>query len=259
LYTDRSPGASRLWRFIAFGFPALLRRRKAYILAAAALFLVGGLLGMGMTLHDPESATLFLGDRAKETNFYKDLPKTMTDEKRPTFAAELMTHNTQVAIQAFAAGILGGFPTLLIMFVNGLPIGALAVLQHKAGLSVTLWSFILPHGVPELSAIFIAGGAGMLLGHALIAPGELSRKDALVVAGRDAIRLLLGTVTLFVIAGFIESFISPAGLPPAVKFTFAGLMALAMIAYVRNGAPSPQKAAPALSPERPPLASSSAT
>lgn len=236
LYADRAPGFQRLWRFILYGFPALLRRRKAYILLAAAVFLVGGILGAGMTVQNPETGTLFLGERATDTDFYKNLPTTITDAERPADAALLMTNNTKVAILAFAAGVLGGFPTLLLLFYNGLPIGSLAVLQHKAGLSVTFWSFIAPHGVPELSAIFIAGGAGMMIGHALVAPGELTRRDALVVAGKDAVRLLLGTVTLFILAGFIESFISPTALPPAFKFAFAGLMALGLAAYVRLGA-----------------------
>jgi uncharacterized membrane protein SpoIIM required for sporulation len=101
-------------------------------------------------------------------------------------AATLMQNNIRVAILAFAVGILGGFPTLLLLFYNGLPIGTLAVQQHNAGYALPFWSFIVPHGVPELTAIFIAGGAGMVIGHALVAPGELSRKDALIVAGRDA-------------------------------------------------------------------------
>jgi uncharacterized membrane protein SpoIIM required for sporulation len=75
----------------------------------------------------------------------------------------------------------------------------------------------------------------MIIGHALVAPGELSRGDALVLAGRDAVRLLFGTVMLLIIAGFIESFISPTALPPWAKFTFAAFAALAIWAYARSG------------------------
>ena len=235
LYAERGPGFARLWRFIAVGFPRLLRARRVYVLLAAAMFLLGGLLSAGITLVNPEAIRIFLPDRADNPDFYKNLPEEIKDEDRPLFSAMLMANNIGVAIRAFAFGILGGFPTLLLLFYNGLPIGSLAVQQHNAGYNVILWSFLLPHGVPELTAIFIAGGAGMLLGHALIAPGELSRKDALIVAGRDAVRLLLGTVLLFILAGFIESFISPTDLPPAVKFTFAGLGALGMWWYFSRG------------------------
>ncbi len=236
LYSERGPGSKRLWQFIAVGFPRLLRKRAVYIWLATALFMIGGLLGAAITAQNPDMGGIFLGERAADTDFYKNLPTTQTDEGRSVMAAFLMQNNIRVAVLAFAFGILGGFPTLWVMFANGLPIGALAVLQHNAGYDVILWSFLLPHGVPELSAIFIAGGAGMMIGHALVAPGELSRRDALTEAGKDAVRLLLGTVMLFIIAGFVESFISPSALPAPFKFAFAALMAVALVAYVRSGA-----------------------
>ena len=245
VYAERGPGTQRLLRFITTGFPRLLRRRGVYILLAAALFFVGGVIGAGLTAANPERGRIFLGERADETDFYKDLPKNQTPDKLPEMAATLMTHNTQVAVLAFAFGILGGVPTLYVMFMNGLPIGALAVLQHRVGYDVILWSFILPHGVPEISAICIAGGAGMMIGHALVAPGDLSRRDAIALAGRDAVRLLLGTVMLFILAGFTESFVSPSSLPAPVKFAYAALMATALTLYVRSGREPAPLAVPA--------------
>lgn len=235
LYAERGPGASQLKQFILVGFPRLLRKRRVYILLATLLFVLGGVIGAGLTIANPNNGHIFLGERADDVDFYKNLPVALTDPDRPADAVMLMQNNIGVAVKAFAFGILGGLPTLLILFVNGLPIGALAVLQHNVGYDVILWSFLLPHGVPELSAIFISGGAGMLIGHALVAPGELSRRDALVIAGRDAVRLLFGTVMLLIIAGFTESFISPTALPPWAKFTYAALAAIALGAYVRSG------------------------
>ena len=127
---------------------------------------------------------------------------------------------------------------------------ALAVQQHNAGYDLILWSFLAPHGVPELTAIMIAGGAGMLIGHALVAPGELSRRDALTIAGRDAVRLLLGTVLLFIVAGFIESFISPTALPPAVKFFVAVLGVAGLWWWFGRGKEAQLAAGPTLDPER---------
>ncbi len=235
LYAERGPGFGRLWRFIAVGFPRLLRARRAYVLLAAATFFFGGFLSAGITAANPRAARIFVPHVVENPEYYKNLPKDISDAQRPFFSAFLMQNNIRVAVMAFAVGMLGGFPTLLLLFYNGLPIGSLAVQQHHAGYDVVLWSFLLPHGVPELTAIFIAGGAGMLVGHALVAPGELSRKDALTVAGRDAVRLLLGTVLLFVIAGLIESFISPTALPAAFKFTFAALGAAGMWFYFTRG------------------------
>jgi uncharacterized membrane protein SpoIIM required for sporulation len=235
LYAERGPGSGRLKQFILYGFPALLRRRAPYVFAAAFLFFIGGVIGAAMTHVNPDVGRVFLGKRADEPTFYKDLATTLTDAERPADAAFLMQNNTRVAIIAFALGILGGVPTLLLLFYNGLPIGSLAVLQHNAGMDLYLWSFLLPHGVPELSAIFIAGGAGMLIGHALVAPGELSRRDAIALAGRDAVRMLLGTVMLFVIAGFVESFVSPTAMPAPFKFAFAAVSAIALWSYCRLG------------------------
>ena len=235
LYAERGPGVMRLWGFITRGFPRLLRQRAVYILLAAALFFVGGVIGGAITAVNPERGRIFLGERADDTDFYKDLSKTQTPDQMPIMAATLMQNNIRVAVMAFAFGILGGVPTLYVLFANGLPIGALAVLQHRVGYDAILWSFILPHGVPELSAIFISGGAGMMIGHALVAPGELSRRDAITRAGHDAVRLLFGTVMLLIIAGFVEAFVSPSALPIPFKFAFAALMAAALTGYVRLG------------------------
>lgn len=242
LYAERGPGFLRLWGFIAVGFPRLIRQRRAYILLATAVFFLGGILGAGLTAANPKMLRVFVGERADDPGFYKNLD--IQDPSKPIFSAMLMQNNIRVAFLAFAVGMLGGFPTLLLLFYNGLPIGALAVQQHRFGYDLPFWSFILPHGITELTAIFIAGGAGMLVGHALIAPGELSRRDALTVAGRDAARLILGTILLFVVAGLIEAFISPTRLPPIVKLPFAALTAIALWAYFRAGrTPTPDASA----------------
>ncbi len=239
LYAERGPGLARLGQFLSVGFPRLLRARRVYVLLAAATFLVGGLLSAGITAANPEAIRIFIPDRVDEVDFYKNLPQTIGEEDRPEDSAKLMQNNIRVAIAAFAVGILGGFPTLLLLFMNGLPIGALAVQQHNAGYDLILWSFLAPHGVPELTAIMIAGGAGMMIGHALVAPGELSRRDALTVAGRDAVRLLLGTVVLFIVAGFLESFISPTSLPAGVKFFVAALGVVGLWWWFSRGKEAP--------------------
>jgi uncharacterized membrane protein SpoIIM required for sporulation len=88
------------------------------------------------------------------------------------------------------------------------------------------------HGVIELTCIFIAGGAGLLIGSALLVPGDLSRSDALKSRGQEAGRLMMGVAVLLVVAGIIEGFISPAPIPAAIKFSVAGITGLALYSYL---------------------------
>jgi uncharacterized membrane protein SpoIIM required for sporulation len=238
LYAERGPGGSRLRRFVASGFPALVRARRAYILLAAALFLAGGLIGAGIVAANPDNLRILAPAQAQDPRYYARVEEQQMPENIKS--AMYMTHNTQVAIVAFAIGMLGGFPTLYVLFANGLPIGALAVSQARAGYAGAFWAFIFPHGFVELTAIFIAGGAGMLVGKALVAPGELSRRDALVVAGRDAARLLVGVAGLLVVAGIIEGSLSPSRLPREAKITFGFLTLVGLVAYFRGGQPHPR-------------------
>lgn len=244
LYAERGPGGARLLRFFAAGFPALLRARAFPILLAGIVFVAGCLVSAGFSLADPNNIAVFVGGRADDlSNFYRDMPQTIADSDRPLMSTMLMTNNIRVAVIAFALGMLGGLPALLPILLTGLQVGAIIVQQHGAGHGLVIWSFLLPHGVLELPAIFIAAGAGMMLGHALVAPGELSRADALKVAAADALRLVIGAAGLLVVAGLIEAFISPTGLPPAVKLIFAGLTALGFAAYVRHD-PNPARTNP---------------
>jgi uncharacterized membrane protein SpoIIM required for sporulation len=248
LYAERGPGASSLWHFLRVGFPRLLRARKAYVLAALALFLLGAGVAAGIVAYNPANLRAVVPAQfADNDDYYAQREKDPTfeapDEAKPAFAAGLMTNNIRVAILAFALGSLAGFPTLLLLFYNGMPLGGLAMQQHQHGRDLLFWSLILPHGIVEITAILIAGGAGMLIGRSLVAPGELSRRDAVRIAGGEAVRLLFGTVPLFIAAGFIESFITPTALPKEIKLGFAALTAVGLIAYFRAGMYEDEEAA----------------
>jgi uncharacterized membrane protein SpoIIM required for sporulation len=137
--------------------------------------------------------------------------------QRPFFSSVIMTNNIQVSFLAFAGGVLLGSLTVYVMIVNGLQLGGVLGLSLQFGLADELLSFVVGHGVIELSVIFVAGGAGLQLGWALLRPGPYRRRDALVRAGRTAVRLVVGCVPLLIVAGLIEGFISPAELSATVK------------------------------------------
>jgi uncharacterized membrane protein SpoIIM required for sporulation len=123
-------------------------------------------------------------------------------------------------------------------------IGVIATACEQSGLSLQLWSFVAPHGVLELPAIFIACGAGLLLARGLLFPGLLPRRESLRQAGAVAVRLFLGTVPLLVVAGFIEGFVSPAEIPPALKFLFAGILGGLLFLYLFQTGRATAKPAP---------------
>jgi uncharacterized membrane protein SpoIIM required for sporulation len=130
-------------------------------------------------------------------------------KERPYTSVFIMRNNIQVSFLAFASGLTVGLLTLWVLFFNGLMIGTLTGLTAYYGIGFELWTFVIGHGVIELTIIFISGGSGLMLGWAILRPGLLRRRDALAQAARKAVYLLLGAVPWLVIAGTIEGFISP--------------------------------------------------
>src|SRR5205085_11684814 len=130
----------------------------------------------------------------------------------------IMTHNIGIGFWAFSGGILFRIGPLSAMIENGTMLGILGEAMTGPGTTLTFWSLILPHGIIELSAIWIMGGAGFLIASALLAPGRRSRRDALIERGRLAVLLALGAAAMLVVAGLIEGVITPpAFIPPQAK------------------------------------------
>ena len=132
-----------------------------------------------------------------------------------------MVNNIQVAFLCFAFGALLGVGTIWMLLYNGMLIGALAALFHRVGESYTFWAHIWPHGVTELTAIFIAGGAGLSLAYSFFVPGELTRGESFKREGKVTIQLMMGVIPLFVFAALIEGFLTPAPWPHWTKYLLA--------------------------------------
>jgi uncharacterized membrane protein SpoIIM required for sporulation len=150
----------------------------------------------------------------------------------PTVASEVITNNVRVAAIAFAGGMTGGLLTGWIILTNGLMVGALGAIYAKAGFGPDFWATIAPHGVIELSAIQIAGGAGLVLAGGYLRPGRARRGDALVAAARRAGTLVMGVALMLCVAGTIEGFVSPQRLPMVVRDVIGAATGLAMLAYL---------------------------
>jgi uncharacterized membrane protein SpoIIM required for sporulation len=238
VYAARPARSRSLLTFYAITFPEIFRRTWRFTAGATALFAIGAVAGLAMSIADPGFHRFILGGPMTDTIDRREMWTHSILSVKPLASSAILTNNLSVAFSAFALGILGGLGTLYLMVFNGVMIGVIGSACYHAGMSTALWSFVAPHGALELPAIFIAGGAGLVLGHGVIAPGQLSRRDALAEAGALSIRLLLGVVPLLVIAGLIEGFVSPTALDPAVKFVIGTSLFVLLILYVTAVRPS---------------------
>jgi uncharacterized membrane protein SpoIIM required for sporulation len=212
VYRSEPLALRRLGHFATTGFPRLFRETWIFTFVAALLFILPAITSGFVTYIRPQSATVLLPPEVhhligvvENKELWIDIPV----EDRPYISAFIMRNNIQVSFLAFASGLTAGLLTLWVLFLNGLMIGTLTGLTAFHGLGFELWTFVIGHGVIELTIIFIAGGSGLMLGWAILRPGLMRRRDALAGAARKAVYLLLGAVPWLVVAGTIEGFISP--------------------------------------------------
>lgn len=207
---------SDLWNFFWLTFPSLVREKILYVVAAFSIAVVPMVGSYYLVLKDMDFAHLEITKGAplvpEHTWSIIEKHRMWTDSAAdcsPTASSEIATNNIRVAIMSFAFGITFGLGTVYVLVTNGLIIGTIFGVCRKFGLFYNLLSFVAPHGVLELTAIFIAGGAGLVLGKAMVFPGRLKRTDALAAAARPALGLFGGCIPLLLAAGTIEGFLSP--------------------------------------------------
>lgn len=236
VYRGEPLAQRRLLRFATHSFPRAFRQALPFTLAAALFFLVPALIAALGLAWQPEAAQWLLPAQVQELVPVIEQQELWTDipvPERPYASSFIMQNNLQVAFLAFGSGVLVGLPTVLVMALNGLILGGITGLTAHYGVGWELWSFVIGHGVVELSVIFMAGGSGLMMGWAVIRPGLLSRRDALTSAAQQAIRLVMGCVPLLVVAGLIEGFISPAqNLPWAIKWAIGLGSGLLLYGYL---------------------------
>ena len=227
LYRHRSQLGANVLGFILAGFPRLVRAEWRFVLAAALLFF-GSLIGFGMLVYlSPELIyNLIPADQVREMQSMYDPAAGHLGRSAERAASEdwvmfgyYIMHNIGIAFQTFASGLLLGVGSAFFLFYNGLIIGAVAGHLSEIGFGQTFWSFVIGHGAFELSAIALAGAAGLKLGWALIAPGRLTRIEALQIAARQSILLICGVMLFLLIAAFIEAYWSSrTGVSPQTKY-----------------------------------------
>jgi len=232
IYSGRKANVWGVFSFFWDTYPAAFRRNFRHCLLAFAIFAVSGLVGAVLTYQNPDFKVKVLGPQMVETIERHQMWTHSIVGIKPLASSAIMTNNMSVGFTTFAFGITGGLGTIYMMAFNGLLIGVIGVACWLSGMSLQLWSFVAPHGVLELPAIFIAGGAGFRIAQGLLFPGLLPRRDSLARAGGEAVQLLLGTIPILIVAGLIEAFVSPTGLPIPLKFAMAASLFVLLVVYL---------------------------
>jgi len=234
--------------FVTSDFPQALRRHAVPVLASAAVFLLTALASFAAVVRQPELAYALFDERyvefenvrlEKQQGEYKG-NFTFSLSQSPLVAVRIIVNNILVACRAFAFGALLCLPVVLLLVLNGRMLGTLWGLTWNHHYFRDFNALILTHGVLELSAICIAGGAGLMVGWSLIAPGDLPRRAALRRAARAAFTLLGGACLMLVVAGVIEAYVTPH-CPQPVRWAVAGTSALLLALYVTRAGRSGER------------------
>lgn len=237
-----TPVWSTFVKLLTREIPAAFRKQRAAVLFAAAAFLAGALFGAIAVLVDPAN-----GERLIPQDFFTERPRDRVEkierseeriddvENALVFGASLYTHNIKVAFLAFSLGALTILLGIVILFYNGVILGAVGTMYVLDDVSVFFFAWVGPHGALELPAIIFGGAAGLVIGRALLMPGDLSRGASLRRVLPDVWRMIIAACLTLVLAGFIEgsfSQFSAKTVPYSLKISVAALLFTGLMAYL---------------------------
>ncbi len=241
LYRHRSQLAANVLGFILADFPRLVREQWRFVLIASLLFF-GSLVGIALLVYlfpDLIYSIVSAQQVAEMQGMYDPNASRLgraaeraSSEDWMMFGYYVM-HNIGIAFQTFAAGLLFGLGSVFFLIFNGLIIGAVSGHLTEIGYGQTFWSFVIGHGAFELTAIALAGAAGLQLGWALIAPGQLRRSESLRLAALKSVQMLCGVMIFLLIAAFIEAYwSSTTQIAPWIKYLVGAVLWLLVAAYL---------------------------
>ncbi|MFC5578992.1 stage II sporulation protein M [Lysobacter niabensis] len=242
LYRTPAPRWRRAVEFLLAGFPRLVREEKGVMLAAMALFVLP-LVAIYVAIQIQPDLSSALYDPVQlagmEDMYDPNDPQRALGRDDGTDVAMFgfyIWNNVSVGFKVFASGLLAGLGPILALASEGIRAGAVASHLQAVGHGDPFWRFVCGHASFELTAIVIAGGAGLRLGLNLIAPGQRRRIDALVEAGRRGALLCAGVLAMLVIAAFIEAFWSSIGwMPASIKYSVAAVLWTAVFVWLLAG------------------------
>ncbi len=236
----------RPWRWFTCEFPSTFRRHVRAFQLAAAITLLGSAFGALAVHYDPEAKSTLMPFEGLQTTPAERVARERAEQGRQltgrkgSFSAQLMTHNTQVALMTLALGMTFGVGTIVMLFYNGVILGAVALDYVAGGQTTFLLGWLLPHGVIEIPAILVGAQAGFVIAHALIGWGDRSsRAERLRAISRDVATLAGGLALMLVWAGIVEAFVSQYHepvVPYALKIAFGIVEAVLLTLFLmRSG------------------------
>jgi len=232
VYSEAPTSGRRLRRFVLGELPATVRANLPWTGAAFAIFMLFALVTYAVGLLLPDVAANALSEETRQQLAQRQLWTDIPEGFRPIAGPLIIVNNVRVAIILFAGGLTAGGLTIYGLASNGAMLGTIFAVVQSYGLGGGLLAFIAGHGVLELSAIFLSGGAGLRLAWAILRPGERSRRDALRLGSAQASRVMLLVIPVLGVAGLIEGFLSPSGASDAVKAGVGVVTGLMLWGYI---------------------------
>jgi uncharacterized membrane protein SpoIIM required for sporulation len=229
-----TPAWKELARFFIVGFPAAVyRARWWWVPTAIICCLAATVVGWWVATTPEVQATIAAPAQVRElTREGGQFESYYSSNPAASFAFQVWTNNAWVAALSLVTGVLLGIPVVLILFRNVLNVGVSGGLMAAAGRLDVFFGLIAPHGMLELTAVFIAAGTGLRLGWAVIDPGPSARGDALAREGRAAVGMALGLGVVLLVSGVIEAFVTPSGLPTWVRIGIGLAAEILFLTYV---------------------------
>jgi uncharacterized membrane protein SpoIIM required for sporulation len=234
IYRAESQGVNLVTKFFAEDFPRTFRKNWRYMAIAFGVFAGFALFGFIATWVDTDfTHFVMLSGITQEINSNHEWWKGLNDANQ-VGATQILSNNILVTFRVFAMGAFFGIGAFYDLAFEGARLGSVFAACYKLNppFGNSLASFVVGHGVIELSTIFFCGGAGMMIGYAMINPGDLTRSQALKKKGIEAAQIVIGCACFLVVAGTIEGFLSPSDLPPLVKIGTGVGTGIAMYSYL---------------------------
>ena len=225
----RSRSWTEFWRET---WPMRVREAARPILLATGIFWAGAILGFVLTARNPVLESFFVNPPMRAAIASKRLWTESLTRTAPAASSAIAANNINVSLLTWGLGLTFGIGTVWLLVFNGVMLGAISAACLRAGMLLPLTEFVVAHGSLELPAIWISGGAGLLMAQAMLFPGRYSRRVELRMKGRSSVQIMVGIVPLLLVAGAIEAFVSPSNLPGVAKALLGLSVAVALLGYI---------------------------